>query len=267
MPVFSTEECMSVVSVYRIDPNNIGDMRSAPALYFPFLAGESLDLEVLDERSVGAVDGKFVVVGGSGCVDFDGYAQKVAAVGGRRAAGKVAWGCGTNTRGAFPDYGSLAGYDLVGVRDWGLPLRWVPCASCMDPLFDEVRDEPAVFPVVGYFHSGFARLNLGVPEMDNSTRDFGKALRHIASGEVVVTNSYHGAYWATLLGRSVVVVAPWSSKFFCFRHPPVMTAWEDVGTAVCRAVCYLDALRECREANMAFAEDVRGLMGLKTERG
>jgi hypothetical protein len=51
--------------------------------------------------------------------------------------------------------------------------------------------------------------------------------------DVVVANTYHGAYWATLLGRRVIVAAPFSNKFFGFRHEPVIVRdMEEVGPAI-----------------------------------
>ena len=41
----------------------------------------------------------------------------------------------------------------------------------------------------------------------------------LASGRVVVTNSYHGAYWTTLLGRPTLLWEPWCSKFLLLRYP------------------------------------------------
>lgn len=36
--------------------------------------------------------------------------------------------------------------------------------------------------------------------------DFNETVAFLGSSEVVLTTSYHGLYWATLLGRKVVVL-------------------------------------------------------------
>jgi polysaccharide pyruvyl transferase WcaK-like protein len=43
----------------------------------------------------------------------------------------------------------------------------------------------------------------------------------IASGQTVVTSSYHGVYWAQLLGRRVICL-PYNNKFETFQHRPAM---------------------------------------------
>jgi hypothetical protein len=49
--------------------------------------------------------------------------------------------------------------------------------------------------------------------------------------QVIVTSTYHGMFWGTLLQRKVVVVNAFSSKFFTFRYPPAMYAGDlDAGT-------------------------------------
>ena len=48
-----------------------------------------------------------------------------------------------------------------------------------------------------------------------------KVLDFLGSGETVLTSSYHGVYWATLLGRKVLAF-PFSSKFYTLKHKPNM---------------------------------------------
>jgi len=249
---------MNILSVYRIDRDNIGDMRSAPRLYFPFLGGDEADFSEMSRH-----DGErfAVVVGGGGCVDFHLFAPVVDFVGRGFGKVRVAWGCGTNSTTMVPDYRALRGYDLVGCRDWGSPFSWVPCASCMDPMFEGLRGFDPSTDVVGYFHHVRPFKNLGVPTLLNNEMDFTRVVGHLASGRVVVTNSYHGVYWATLLGRAVVMVEPWSSRFCFFRHKPTVASWDDALEAARKATCYPEALDECRKANEDFAGEVERLLG------
>jgi hypothetical protein len=122
----------------------------------------------------------------------------------------------------------------------------------MSPLFDEVRPEPQ-HEVVAYWNAQKRQPAFdGVPAMDNE-QPFAGVLRHLASGRGVVTNSYHGVYWATLLGRPVVVWKPYSVKFHRFKHPPMLCepgdGWR---TMLNKALVYPEALEECRAANRLF---------------
>ena len=48
---------------------------------------------------------------------------------------------------------------------------------------------------------------------------FEDVVAFLGSGAVIVTNSYHGAYWATLLGRPTVLWNPWCSEILLLKYP------------------------------------------------
>ena len=180
----------------------------------------------------------------------------------------IAWGIGSSRHGEtepWPD----PDFDLVGVREWSEEREraglWAPCASCMSPLFDgtwPIKHEAVLFvnanPSITERY-GAASEFLWI--MQNA-RPMAEIVAFLGSAEVVVTNSYHGVVWATLLRRRVVCL-PYSSKFYGFRHPPAYSRdrgldWRD---AASEALVYPGALAECRMATRAFhgrAMDVIG---------
>jgi len=239
---------------HRRNTLNVGDLHGAPSLYFP-LNGQAHDLADWQGRIRGAV-----IVGGGGLLHsfFDAGVQRLLDQKPKRI---IIWGIGVHGSPADPLTlpGWLSDCELVGLRDWGTPFDWVPCASCMSPLFDDPPDP--VHRVVVYKHHDFRTLpDLPFPTMHNCTRQMQDAVDFLASGEVVVTNSYHGAYWATLLGRRVLAY-PFSNKFRFMRHPPVLLAkGDDPLPHVHDGASYPNALRQCRAANVAFYERVRRLL-------
>jgi hypothetical protein len=89
-----------------------------------------------------------------------------------------------------------------------------------------------------------------------NTEDEARIFAWLGSSETVVTNSYHGAYWATLFGRKVIVVNAYSGKFTHFHpsmQPPVVEA-KDWRTA--KPVSPEGALALCRIASLKFYEKV-----------
>jgi hypothetical protein len=100
-----------------------------------------------------------------------------------------------------------------------------------------------------------------LPTLTND-RPLAEIVAFLASAEVVLTDSYHGVYWATLLCRRVVCV-PYSSKFHGFHCPPAYSRergadWRDVAK---QAQVYPEALALHRETTRAFAERVRAVIG------
>jgi len=157
----------------------------------------------------------------------------------------------------------LKSCDLAGIRDFGTEFEWVPCASCMDGRIDFYRSVPPKYPLVVIDHPDYCRIELkGVPHLSNLNNDFDNILAFLASGETVLSSSYHAAYWALLLGRKVVVV-PWSEKFRKFKHP--LAACFKIGElSACMALArsYPDALNDCRQHNRDFAARTAKLLGL-----
>lgn len=251
---------MTVGHLFRTDMHNVGDWFCAPNRYFAFDNARQADILDFDGD---ALDDHVIVGGGGLLADtFHPHMRRLAELR-PRLKSLVAWGVGesqnVDRRGGFvypyagvmPDY--LARFDLVGVRDFGAEHRWVPCASCMHPDFDrryEIEREVGI-----YQHRRIAVPIEGFDRITNEGSDLARALEFLGSSEIVITNSYHGAYWATLLGRRVLAI-PNMSKMYRFKHSPVICRPEDWKRYVRSTVAYDDALTECRDANQSFYHDV-----------
>ena len=149
------------------------------------------------------------------------------------------WGAGHNSpldkRGEadilFPDW--LMNFDEVGIRDWDQNQPWVPCASCMHPALDKkyaIKND-----VIFYEHKKQLIKNFGndsMPRFVNSGNNIDQTIELLGSANIILTNSYHGAYWGVLLGKKVIVVEPWSSKFLSMKYAPWILKrdqdWKDV---------------------------------------
>lgn len=156
----------------------------------------------------------------------------------------IAWAVGTTkrySRGKPPPF-DYRSFDLASTRDWPPPpgVDWVPCPSCMSPLFD---DPPA--PTAQTVEYGHARLS-PMSSLNNNCMDFERVIRHLCSGEEVVTSSYHGMVWATWLGRKVRVV-PFGAKFHGWPY-----AWGSL---------HPNSLEEARQANKKFRARAMGVLG------
>lgn len=246
-----------IQNVVCVGGGNVGDIASSPALYFDF----KRCWDVCDFGEV-FVPGRVradvpCVVGGGGVFHLVGALDEAVRVCGRPLIG---WGVGHNVHGGgFESYGSVADkFDLLGVRDWKMKYPWVPCVSCMSALFDRARF--AVHEHVVFDHTYFRTGITGLPTMENHGVAFSDVLDFLASGETVITSSYHGAYWAALLGRRCLVCRPFSSKFALSRYR-VPFVGSDSWCGV-RGLRFPDALYECRRANEKFAAKVVDLLGV-----
>lgn len=241
---------------------------------------EAASLEALGKYS--PLQGKLVIVGGSGLIGPGRFESCVESIFRQRPASVALWGIGHNfqqgvhldpttgwrrrvlkdgvTR-LWPEW--LAKADLVGVRDWDAGMPWVPCASCMLPAFDVLRErEPEhEFIVLNHYERGIDTtqpLAAGIEfeHITNNTEDIFETLTRLASAKVVVSNSYHALYWAMMLGRGAVAVEPNSTRFHGFRWPISYASQADWLVAVEHARSAPEALEQAREANIEFSQRV-----------
>lgn len=221
--------------------NNAGDLFSNPALYFDFPDSQPVNMSVEElqqrYRRRALPSGDFIIMGGGGLLDVSrGRGQLLAKL--ARHNELVLWGVGTNRvdknfvsrRLNFDEtlvrYDGLRHCRIAGLRDFqpvrrAIPealVRYVPCASAM---MHELDQNSAARRSVGLINHAFLRedwpydLPETIPQisMDLNRFSIQEILEFIAQTEVVLTESYHAAYWAQLLGKKVVVNRPVSSKF------------------------------------------------------
>lgn len=222
---------------------NIGDMMCPVSLHFDLGESKILDLCRVKSNDFNVNDADVVVVGGGGLFFFDSlkYLMEIC------TKPIIGWGIGCNEHGCqqirYPQYAHS--FTLLGTRDWNTEFEWVPCPSCMDSIFNE--SIKMQHDVVVYEHKD-RPLGLDFPTKNNSV-SFPEAIRHIASGSTVLTNTYHGMYWGTLLSRKVIAF-PFSSRFYGMKYPVRLSedgSWKESDGAI-----FPEALEECREANTKF---------------
>ncbi len=233
--------------------SNVGDLACSPGHYFDL--GKAAFFDLKDEAPACT---RAVIGGGQ---IFNQAAQAVV-YGTAEAKHRIIWAIALAPR----DKRSLsfdlleANCALVSTRNWGVDgVEYVPCASAMSHLLDTPK--PPRHDVVLFSHSrkstDLLRVD-GIPEWDNHRGDMADVIDFLASGETVVTNSYHGTYWALCLGRRVLCL-PFSNKFQFFKAPPVMadpTSWTEM---LDKAERREDVLAEARQRNIQFYEKVRNL--------
>jgi len=206
---------------------NFGDNVCCPGDYFPeFARCAKVDL-------AGIPPGVSPVVLGGGGIIFKNNDEWIAKLSKTRPV--AIWGAGLN----YPLEEVPEGWEsyfsdcrLVGLRDVGYVnsvnkenIVFTPCPSCLNLHFAVARNHPPKECAVIYEHCSnpirkdfpflLASSNSAGPQTFDSVIDF------LASGRTVITNSYHGAYWGLLLGRSVVIYRPARANRFYSGLPLV----------------------------------------------
>lgn len=244
---------IDTVFVHRRQHRNVGDLACSPGHYFDLGHHSFLDFKEDVPRCNAMVLGGGQVF--QDCVTAAIYNAP-------RARRIVVWGVGISRK----DRASLefdlldANAALISTRNWNVGgCTYVPCASAMSPLFD--APAPPRHEVVFFYHaqkSADIPFEAGIPTLGNNVATMAEAIEFLASGATVVTNSYHGTYWAMCLGRRVLCL-PFNRKFDYFRDAPVRSTPADWVKDISLAEARPETLNLARDANRDFYERVRNL--------
>lgn len=250
----------ALVNIHRIDWNNLGDQASTPVRYFK----ELRKAQVIDVNAPSLPPASHYLVGGGGLLHPAWFGRLQDIVYSGRPV--ILWGIGMNQhdtdRLLWPKMFDQV--PLAGLRDWGNPWHYVPCASCLHGAFDTLKKMRPRHRYVIYEHHALPLpLTVEAPRLQNRQpfKYFADVLRFLASGEVVVTNCYHGLFWGMLLNRRVLCFRPYSNRFYSFKTKPLYADVDDwtakLDLAASAGDNYLD---ESRALNLKFWERVKELL-------
>lgn len=273
------QQNIDVINVHRIDEGNVGDFYCAPHLYFDKLKGKQLDIfDFKDpDRSVtnnwiSKISQNALIIGGGGLLNRGSFEMQMQLFEKLSQMGKktVLWGVGHNNkkRSFFENTKNYnintKNFGLVGVRDFDMQEKWVPCVSCMHPIFDqkfeETQDTGIIFHKKTIKNKNLLNKLQKYPSTSNTT-NLEDMISFIGKSQTIVTDSYHAMYWSILLGKKVIAV-PNSSKFFSFKYPPVISNFQNFENDLTKTQSYSGVLEECREVNLKFANTVFDYLNL-----
>ena len=268
-----------MINIFRTDKTNVGDAYCPPFMYFPFKEKKYIDILALNSNFEGNVfsNNELVIFGGGG-LGKNFFLKNVDVL--EHLKNKfnlkiIGWGIGYDLyedRQVLLDdkYPKISNFfdffEIIGTRVY--PTKkfpddkyiYVPCASCMSDLFYYFRKKNKIKKnKIGIYSHKRTLLNHHFPEyshMTNEVFDFSKVLDFLSSHEFIVTNSYHGVYWATLLGTKVICL-PSKSGLYSFKYKPTYLLNYDVNDKILEsAVSYNDSLDECRDVNFNFYKKI-----------
>ena len=250
--------------IHRADKKNTGDLASNPQMYHKWLA----DAEVWDIDSsawLWKIRDRDVILGGGGLLNA-GWSDLLMALADAPWRTLTLWGIGQNKH--INEHTPWdEGFDqvieylkskatLVGLRDMRATNDWIPCASVAHPFFES---PPApIHPVVAYQHREERfQFDTELPSIA-ADESLIECLEHIASGENVVSSSYHGCLWAALMERPSVAMNPFSTKFKTGLPAQVKPIGSDMEISF--LPIDMNFRSECFRRNAEFAAKVKELI-------
>jgi len=257
---------LKLINFYIKDTTNVGDLTVSPFDYYDFdFPTERVDMRLLSD-SMGLIRNNVLIFGGGGLIhlpstDYNkgviGYLEELCS---SPARVRIAWGIGHNIHDTeyieYPKY-FLDSFDLIGRRDdISCPgTDYVPCVSCKSKLIK--KSKKIKHKTVIFAHGSGIDINLQVPKIDAPECTFEEAIQFLSSAQNVITNSYHGAYWARLLDKNTIVYRPFSSKFHAISSDITFCDDEfEVQQAILNPKYNPKYLSACRRRNDAFFKKV-----------
>ena len=254
----SRNDDTSFTNYFHHDADNVGDRLCGPRQYFFPSVGRNGRLDLGKN-----VAGRALFGGGQIYSQLERMTKKKLLP----KDNLVAWGVGIPRRGLQDESVKAVAkrFKLFGTRnfDWYQIFDFVPCVSCMHPAFDNTPTPK--HDIVVFSHrrkTPGLRVPSGIPHMSNSNRPPRQVVEFLASGHTIVTSSYHGVYWAQLLGRKVICI-PFNDKFRTFQHPPTFTTLDAWYRDVKNAWATDPLLEEYRNINRQFAQKVARLWNIE----
>lgn len=243
--------------IRNIDWKNTGDTSTDPLIYFKSFAEKNICIyhTMREIRWNLMKKDDWIILGGGGifeCLDeFQEVINKLLSL----SVHVISWGCGYNTH-----YDRMMDIKIDYSRFFRCTIRdyifgkeeYMPDVSCMMELFDkhyEIKREIGVLE-----HYEFPIMEFEYEKMTN-TYAVNSIIRFIAESKIVITNTWHGCYWALLMGKRVIVYHPFSNKFENFKYKPTLYSG-DLQKDIESAKIYENILEECRNMNKNFAEEI-----------
>lgn len=208
------------IIIHRDDKSNAGDYWARPSHYFPIKEDKILDIEKLKPFQTEQT----IIIGGGGLLGRPKWTEVIEEISKNNKV--ILWGAGHNmytnkrisytvcspVKSELPSF--MNNFTKIGLRDYNMGYNWVPCPSCMHTAFNKAMKVKKTKDTIGIRHKKLKmRTDLfKIISHVQEPNDLEEFLCNIAQYENVVTNTYHGAYWAILLGCKVIL-QPWSSKF------------------------------------------------------
>lgn len=242
--------------IRTIDPANSGDFNCNPYTFFKDFSNYPCMMH--DWRSISWNEisgGDFIIIGGGGMFDGSDEMQTVINALVELSDNVISWGVGTNSHLGFTPAVPInkKRFKICTVRDYSeKSTRYIPDVTCMlselDADYTIKRDigiiEHHDFPIQGFEYDKIS-----------NRYELANIIRFIGESKVIITNTWHSAYWAMLMNKKVILYRPFSNKFYTFKHQPLVYSG-DLINDIRSSEVHDDYLEECRRLNIAFFDEI-----------
>ncbi len=149
--------------------------------------------------------------------------------------------------------------NMLSIRDYKHEsgFRHVPCASCMIPYLNMKEYIKREIGIIS--HKDYIIENNEYDIITNSQNIY-EIIDFIRTSKIIITNSYHGIYWATLMKRKVItMVILYSNKFNYFKYLPQKYSG-DIINNINKSKIYEHALDETIDLMLNYFNEIKNYL-------
>ncbi|WP_157152002.1 polysaccharide pyruvyl transferase family protein [Brachyspira sp. SAP_772] len=144
---------------------------------------------------------------------------------------------------------------LLSIRDYNHEsnIKYVPCATCMIPYLD--YDSNLIKRDIGVVRHAFFQKVFDYETITNSS-SIENIVNFISSSNIILTNSYHAAYWSALMKKKVIIYGKFANKFDYFKYKPVEYSG-NILNDIDKCNIYHNCLDESRELTVNYFKEIK----------
>lgn len=131
--------------------------------------------------------------------------------------------------------------------------EYVPCVSCkIKNLQNKYKIKRKIGIIQHMFLKQIKNLNYPTISMNLSKYNINEIIKFIGESEIIITGSFHAAYWSLLMQKKVIINGNWSSKFDTLKYKPIILS-ENIENDIKKCVIPPpEYLKECIDLNDKF---------------
>jgi len=246
-----------IFHIHLEDQENLVELTN-PFSYFNHIEdAEYIKLEGLKNRIKGGLHGGHIILSGNISLDAEKTQIKLEEFTNYQYRSVTIW------NGRFDQvihnpieyYSVLDKVELISFRENFGSNTWVPCVSCMHEYFNDspVKTSNSILAIYDK-----KKKIKKPPPIATITDDlkFKDLCNLIKQSEVIVTNSYYGAYWSMLLNKKVLVLDDIDPRIHLLPIPYVKTS-NKFFTNIKTFSANKEFLSICRRRNIEFYEKLK----------
>lgn len=252
--------------IHRYITNNAGDKACGYYRYFlsKFSNYECIVHDINHVYFSKIAPNDIVIIGGGGLLnsltEWNYTINKAV-----RFAGKsIIWSAGFNMKpktkiGIQINWSKI---DVLAIRDYkhNSKFRYVPCATCMIPeLAYNYATHRKIGVVLHHQLEDMVPDEMKAFETISNAYSILEIIRFIGSSEIILTSSYHAAYWSILMKKKCVIFSLHSEKFQYMKYPPIQYSG-NLPLDINQARIYPNALNDSRNLVLSYVKDITELI-------